>query len=157
MLPIFLSQSLSKQPIQQVHLTHSFSLILLGSILSTLATLNFSLALLTSLACAPLNFIRPLPSLQSRKSIQSFAEGSDYLTTLAVIGPAVVLYAAISPPIVLAGLSAWSGKGLEGFLVEMAKGWVVQGSWTALVVWGVWWPGWVVGGAVLGSGVSRRR
>ena len=152
MLPLFLAQSMSKLPIQQTHLTQSFTLLLLGATLSTLSTLNFSLALTTAALCSPLNFIRPLPSLHK---VESVADGSDYLNSLVKILPATALYLAISPPVVLMGVSAWVGRGLEWFLLEMAKGWVAQGVWTALVVWGVWWPAWVLGGGVLWSGVWR--
>ena len=77
--------------------------------------------------------------------------------------PCTVLYALISPPVVLyaiatglQGVFGIEGLGVEGLLVEMARGWVAQGVWTGLVVWGVWWPAWVVGGGVLGSGVLGR-
>jgi glycosylphosphatidylinositol transamidase len=155
MLPIFLAQALAKLPIQQVQITQSFSLLLLGATLSTLSTLNFSLALIAAALCSPLNFVRPLPSLPSRLSVGNNAEGSEYLNKLAVICPATALYFAISPPVVLYAVSAWVGKGLEWMLVEVAMGWVAQGVWTSLVVWGVWWPTWVVGGGVLLSGIWR--
>ncbi|KAK0750457.1 Gaa1-like protein [Schizothecium vesticola] len=44
---------------QQYHLLQSFSLLLLGMFLSSLATLNFSLALLVGLLACPLSFVRP--------------------------------------------------------------------------------------------------
>ena len=68
-----------------------------------------------------------------------------------------LLYAAISPPVVLLGVKGVMGWSLEALLREMARGWVAQGVWTGLVLWGVWWPGWVVGGVVLGGGVFRKQ
>lgn len=48
----------------------------------------------------------------------------------------------------------WYGEqGLGVVLAELAKGWVAQGVWTEFVVWGVWWPAWVVAGTVGWSGV----
>ena len=68
--------------------------------------------------------------------------------------PATVLLAALSPPIVLYGLH-WYFRGFQSeigvTLLEMAKGWTAQGVWTGLIVWGIWWPAWIVGGAVLYS------
>src|ERR1700761_3134959 len=157
MLPILLAQALAKLPIQQVQITQSFSLLFLGATLSTLSTLNFSLALIAAALCSPLNFIRPLPSLPARSSVENFAEGTEYLNKLVVILPATVLYLAISPPVVLLLVSAWVGKGLQWMLVEAAMGWVAQGVWTSLVVWSVWWPAWVLGGGVLLSGIWRGR
>jgi len=56
--------------------------------------------------------------------------------------------------VALYGLSAWyQGRGLDAVLVELAKGWAAQGVWTEFVLWGVWWPAWVVGGIVVGSGL----
>lgn len=132
------------------------SLLLLGAALSTLSTLNFSLALVIGLVCSPLSFVRPLPYLPPRSSVHSVSGGSEYLNKLAVVMPITVLYLAISPPILLYGVSSWVGQGLDGMLMEMARGWVAQGVWTSLVIWGLWWPAWIVGGGVLWSGVRRR-
>ena len=44
------------------------------------------------------------------------------------------------------------GWGIEALAVEMVRGWVAQGVWVAAVGWGIWWPGWVLGGVVLWSG-----
>lgn len=156
MLPFYLAQQFAKMPIQRIQLTQSFSLLLLGATLSTLSTLNFSLALLIGLLCSPLNFIRPLPSLPPRSAIKSTADGSEYLNNLALILPSTVLYLGISPPIVLYAVSGWLGRVVGWMLGELAKGWVAQGVWSSLVIWGVWWPAWVVGGSVLWSGLMRK-
>ena len=155
MLPFYLARHLAKIPVQRVQLTQSFSLLILGATLSMLSTLNFSLALIIGLLCSPLNFIRPLPYLPPRSTVQTVADGSEYLNKLAVVMPSTVLYLAISPPIVLYAVSAWLGRAVEGMLVEVAKGWLAQGVWSSLVIWGVWWPAWVLGGGVLWSGVVR--
>lgn len=147
----------------------SFSLLLLGATLSTLATLNFSLAFLIGLICAPLSFIRPLPSLWSMRSQQQSASKTTnsaatkqprniFISPWVISVPTALLYTLISPPVVLYILDwAFLHIGLEEILVEMARAWHAQGSWTGMcVVWGVWWPAWVVGGAVLGSGMLKR-
>lgn len=81
---------------------------------------------------------------------------NELLRRVAVALPVGVLYAAICPPVVVWGV----GRGVLGWemgslLRECARGWVAQGVWTGLVVWGVWWPAWVLGGVVLGCGVFR--
>ena len=114
----------------------SFSLLLLGMFLSTLATLNFSLSLMVGLLSAPLSFVRPRPSSPAAR----------YASAL--------LLHLLAPTAVLAlwrGVywSAWAGLG--EVLREAAFGWHVWSMYTSVVVWGVWWPAWLVGAvAVLG-------
>jgi len=133
--------------IQQMQIMQSFSLLLLGAALSTLATLNFSLAFMVGLLASPLAFVRPFPKFDS-KALQ-----------WAVGIPAVVLHAAISPPVVIFALN-WYLRGniwdVRWLLLEMAKAWSAQGVYTSLVIWAVWWPAWVIGGIVLFSGVLRK-
>lgn len=167
-LPVFLARHLSRMPIQQIQVMQSFSLLLLGATLSTLATLNFSLAFLIGLLCAPFSFIRPLPSLLTSQVQQQSASktpakesttpGNQLVLHLAIILPTALLYALIAPPMVLYLLDwTYLHLGLQEILVEMARAWHAQGSWTGLcIVWAVWWPAWVVGGAVLGSGIARQ-
>ncbi len=116
---------------QQYQLIKSFSLLLLGMFLSSLATLNFSLALLVGLLAAPLTYVRPLPG----KPIWVTFFGI-ILNTLA---PTAVLYA---------GSFYWRipvGK----ILKESAFGWNVWGMNTQVVVWCVWWPAWLIGAILL--------
>ncbi|KAK5172940.1 Glycosyl phosphatidyl inositol protein transamidase complex subunit [Saxophila tyrrhenica] len=169
LLPFYLSLQLSRLPTQQIKILQSFSLLFLGATLSMLATINFSLAFIIGLLCAPLSFLRPLPRLfttGSLKQERTVDDAQAFVASLVVVLPSAALYFLISPPVVLyvvaSGLPGlidpenWMGLGrlgLDGLLVEMARGWVAQGVWTGLVVWGVWWPAWVVGGAVLGSAV----
>jgi glycosylphosphatidylinositol transamidase len=66
-----------------------------------------------------------------------------------------VVLAALSPMSATYAMGLWwyRDQGLAAVLVELAKGWVAQGVWTEFVVWGVWWPAWIVGGTVVWSGV----
>lgn len=141
---------------QQLNLLHSFSLLLLGATLSTLATLNFSLALVIGILCAPLNFIRPLPRIPSRAELDTKDDLQTLAYSLAIALTSVMSMAAVSPPVILFALNGYLGKGTGWMLAEMAKGWTAQGVWTGLVVWGVWWPAWVLSGCVLISGTMRK-
>jgi glycosylphosphatidylinositol transamidase len=70
-------------------------------------------------------------------------------------GLAYVVLAALSPMSATYAMGLWwyRDQGLAAVLVELAKGWVAQGVWTEFVVWGIWWPAWVVGGTAVWSGV----
>jgi glycosylphosphatidylinositol transamidase len=116
---------------QQYLLIKSFSLLLLGMFLSSLATLNFSLAFLVGMLSSPLTWIQPV---RNRPIVKALVAG-----LLAVISPTVVLIAA-----------SWAwGLGIGDVLKEAAFGWDVWGMNTQVVVWCVWWPAWVVGGLLL--------
>jgi glycosylphosphatidylinositol transamidase len=116
---------------QQYMLIKSFSLLLLGMFLSSLATLNFSLAFLVGLLSSPLTWVQPMPNRPIFKVL---------------VG---VLLTVISPTVILASASwAW-GLGIVDVLKEAAFGWDVWGMNTQVVVWCVWWPAWVVGGVLL--------
>jgi len=117
--------------VQQYQLIRSFSLLLLGMFLSSLATLNFSLAFLIGLLAAPLAHLQPLPNLS-------------YLKV-----PLSVLTAIFSPMAVLFGGCWYWGLSAGDVLQEAAYGWDVWGMYTQLVVWCVWWPAWLVGGILL--------
>ncbi|KAI0002371.1 Gaa1-like protein [Xylariaceae sp. FL0662B] len=115
---------------QQYQLMTSFSLLLLGMFLSALATLNFSLAFLVGLLTTPLSFARPWRGGAARHAY-------------------ALLLAALSPPAVVAGGCALAGVDLADVLREAAFAWNVGGVYTPLVVWGVWWPAWIVGVVVV--------
>ncbi len=121
-----------------------------------LATLNFSLAFIIGLLCAPLSFIRPFPHLPPRATIVTAADAMDYVGALAECTLPNLIYLIFSPVVAPFLISAFFRKGVEWTLLEMARGWVAQGVWTSLVVWGVWWPAWVVGGSVMFSGILRK-
>ena len=108
-----------------------FSLLLLGAILSSLATMNFSLALYIGLLASPLLYIRPLGHAPLLAAL--------YALLLNALAPTVVLYAG----------SAYWRLSVQDILTEAAFGWEVWGLNTQVVVWCVWWPAWVVGNVVL--------
>lgn len=144
-LPLLLAALLSKglglsAPIvpQQYLLIKSFSLLLLGLSLSTLATLNFSLSLMIGLLCAPLSFI-------------SCPETNSAALRYAVSGLGLVVLNLLSPPIVLIGVCWYTGVSVETILTQAAFGWDVWGMWTQVVVWCVWWPAWLIGCVLEGS------
>lgn len=99
-------------------------------ILSTLATLNFSLAFLIGLLATPLSFARP---------IQNPVLKYLYAGVLILLSPGVVATIA----------SSVSGVTMEVLLREAAFGWHVWGMYTPLVVWCVWLPAWIVGSVVV--------
>jgi glycosylphosphatidylinositol transamidase len=87
------------------------------------------------------------------KKSQTLDDVQTFVLNLSLVLPASVLYIAISPPVVLHVVQVGFLRiGVEGMLVEMARGWVAQGVWTGLVVWGIWWPSWVIGGMGMWSG-----
>ncbi|KAL4787204.1 Gaa1-like protein [Aspergillus varians] len=135
-LALLLSQNSTTT--QQTHLIKSASLLLLGLFLSTLATLNFSLSFMIGLLCAPLSFVHRF--------------GADTKPALRYAGSIVglVFLNILSPPVVLLAGCAYFGVSPETVLTEAAFGWDVWGMWTQVVVWCVWWPAWVVGGALTG-------
>ncbi|ORY60719.1 Gaa1-like protein [Pseudomassariella vexata] len=138
-LASFLSSLSSPPTPQHYQLFSSFSLLLLGMFLSSLATLNFSLALLVGLLASPLTFVRPL-----RHPILKYG--------------CAALLSLFSPPIVVVAGAVAGEVGLRAVLEEAAFGWGVWGMYTPLVVWCVWWPAWVVGMVVLlgRTGVSGK-
>ncbi|KAJ5086915.1 hypothetical protein NUU61_008222 [Penicillium alfredii] len=144
-LPLLLAALLSNglgpfAPIipQQYLLIKSFSLLLLGLSLSTLATLNFSLSFMIGLLCAPLCFITRLRT-------------SSAPLRCSVSGLGLVLLNLLSPPTVLLGVCWYTGVSVETVLTQAAFGWDVWGMWTQVVVWCVWWPAWLIGCVLLGS------
>ena len=129
-LPILVSRMVVhyfKPNMQHYQLIKSFSLLLLGMFLSSLATLNFSIAFLVGLLAAPLTHIQPVPGRLSRVILQ---------------GLLVNLIAPTS--IMIAGAHIWKLE-LGSVLTEAAFGWDVSGMTTQVVIWCVWWPAWLVG------------
>lgn len=133
----------------------AFSLLLLAAILSTLATLNFSLAFAVGVLASPLAFARPLPSLlpaskPSTPGTQTVQPGS--IKALAITIPALILYFAIAPPVLFCVLPNFIEASLSSVLVQMARAWGAQGVWTGFIIWAVWWPAWVLGCTVVVGG-----
>ncbi|KAI1275024.1 GPI transamidase component GAA1 [Xylaria sp. FL0933] len=144
-LILHLVNSTSARPLtlQQFYLLKSFSLLLLGMFLSSLATLNFSLAFLVGLISTPLSFAQPWPD--------NAAVRHAYAALLHIASPAAAI---------LAGAAAYAsshggdnGTGLldtlKHVLLEAAFGWDVWGLYIPLVVWCVWWPAWLVGSVIV--------
>ncbi|KAJ2897846.1 hypothetical protein MKZ38_004359 [Zalerion maritima] len=115
---------------QHYQLFHSFSLLLLGMFLSTLATLNFSLAFVVGIFSAPLTFVRPVQNVAVK------------------LLSAVVLNA-LAPTTVILAASFYVGMDISDVLREAAFGWEVWGMYTSVIVWCVWWPAWIIGATVL--------
>ncbi|KAM5366375.1 hypothetical protein ACJZ2D_010566 [Fusarium nematophilum] len=128
-LPFAISRLLSlitNPTTQHFQLTKSFSLLVLGMCLSTLATLNFSLAFLIGLLASPLSFVQPVKNPALRWSLAGL---------LNVVAPPTVVYAAAQ---------VW-GISIADLLREASFGWDVWGMYTPVVVWCLWWPAWLVG------------
>lgn len=135
MLAVIASQLLSllfTPTAQQYLLIKSFSLLLLGMFLSTLATLNFSLAFLIGLFTAPLSFT-PLPG-HDRPGQAKRIKGLAAFAGLSLLNPQVVMF----------GWCYFGGHGLGDVLIKAAFGWHVWRMWTPVVVWCIWWPAWYV-------------
>ena len=129
-LPYLLSGLLTQYFAPTVHhytLIKAFSLLVLGLFLSSLATLNFSLAFLIGLLSAPLTHVQPLPSRPIIKTLLA------------------LLLSALAPTTVLMAGCCWWNLGVGEVLKEAAFGWDVWGMNTQVVVWCVWWPAWIVG------------
>lgn len=116
---------------QQYRLIKAFSLLLLGMFLSSLATLNFSLAFLVGLLASPLAYVCPLPNRPILAGL--------LVVLLNILAPTAVL---------IAGTWYWE-LGIGEVLKEAAFGWDVWGMNTQVVVWCVWWPAWLVGCVLL--------
>lgn len=129
--------------LQQFYLLKSFSLLLLGMFLSSLATLNFSLAFLVGLASTPLSFTHPWPD--------NAAVRYAYAALLNVVSPTAVVLAGAAAAYALSHGGDGGGllETLEHVLREAAFGWDVWGLYVPLVVWCVWWPAWLVGSIVV--------
>ncbi|KAK6852063.1 GPI-anchor transamidase subunit GAA1 [Apiospora arundinis] len=135
---------------QQYQLITSFFLLLLGMFLSTLATLNFSLAFLVGLLATPLTFVHPF-----RLTKQLPAAGYAYSALLSLLNPGVVVLGAAVATLHsglglgLAGLNLSPWEAIQKVLEEGAFGWGVWGMYTPLIFWCVWFPAWVVGSVVV--------
>ncbi|KAH7245859.1 Gaa1-like protein [Fusarium tricinctum] len=128
-LPLAISRLLTlvtKPKMQHFQLTKSFSLLVLGMCLSTLATLNFSLAFLIGVLSSPLTFVQPVRNSALRWSLAG---------VLNAVAPPTVLYAAAQ---------VWNIS-IADLLKEASFGWNVWGMYTPVVVWCLWWPAWLVG------------
>lgn len=109
--------------------------------LATLATLNFSLSLFVGLLSTPLSFAgNPLSSSVEAKDVFP-SNARKYISTLVL--------QLLSPPVVVWAVCYIWDVDLGGILAEAAFGWKVNGLWTQIVVWCVWWPAWTIGGVLV--------
>jgi glycosylphosphatidylinositol transamidase len=128
-IPFIISHILStfyKPTAQHFQLTKSFSLLFLGMALSTLATLNFSLAFIVGLLAGPLTFVQPTKNLALRFALAGL---------LNIVAPTTVIFSA----------AQYAGLDVAEILRQAAFGWNVWGMYTPIVLWCVWWPAWLVG------------
>ncbi|KAL6721134.1 Glycosyl phosphatidyl inositol protein transamidase complex subunit [Lecanora helva] len=122
-------------------LFQSFTLLTIGIFLATLATLNFSLSLFIGLLSTPLSFIGS-PSPNALRTIGIFPSKTRQLVSTLVLQ-------LLSPTnIVLAVLIAWNADAGD-ILSQAAFGWNVNGLWTQVIVWCVWWPAWLAGSVLV--------
>ena len=137
---------------QHQTLITSFSLLILGISLSTLSTLNFSLGLLVGLFAAPLNFVLPVlpPTIPSPLAPKKGQTSSSTVETVSVLAVIALLLAAAPTTVII--ISGWylggSGApliGLRNLLLEANFAWHVNGTWTSVIVWVIWWPAWILG------------
>ncbi|KAK2757693.1 Glycosyl phosphatidyl inositol protein transamidase complex subunit [Arachnomyces sp. PD_36] len=134
---------------QQYLLIKSFSLLLLGLFLSTLATLNFSLSFFIGLLCAPLSFVGHMGS----PTTPTVTQGQKTRVTTAIASVLLVLINLVSPPVVFLGACHLSNIPVEAALTRAVFAWDVWGMWTQVVVWCVWWPAWLCGSFLLASSI----
>lgn len=128
-LPLIVSRflvSFGKLTAQHFQLTKSLSLLMLGMALATLATLNFSLAFLIGLLASPLAFVQPTRSVIVRYSLAG-------------------LLGVVAPPTVIYMIAQALGLSVVDVLQDASFGWNIWGVYTAVVVWCIWWPAWLVG------------
>ena len=102
--------------------------------LAALATLNFSLSVIVGVACVPLSFVR--------KSAHN-----------GITGAQLLLLALLNPCLIVQTGTRLLGADLMEVLVQSAIGWHVWGMWTQVVFWLVWFPAWLVGAVVVGTGM----
>lgn len=143
-LPTVLATSIRRHtPLTPQHhlLLQSISLLVLGMFLATLATLNFSLSLFIGLLSTPLTFTgNPFSSSVDAKDVFP-SNARKYISTLVL--------QLLSPPVVVWAVCYIWGADLGETLAEAAFGWKVNGLWTQVVVWCVWWPAWMIGGVLV--------
>jgi glycosylphosphatidylinositol transamidase len=112
--------------------------------LSSLATLNFSLAFLVGLFSTPLSFASPWPD--------NAAMRYGYTVLLNIVSPTAVVLAGVAVYAGARGNESGLFSTLEDVLREAAFGWDIWGLYIPVVVWCVWWPAWLVGSVtVLGQ------
>jgi len=139
---------------QALTLIPCISLLLLGIALATLSTLNFSLGLLVGLVASPLALIHAhllLPeAVSTTKSKTATSLPIRAITTLLLlhlINPTSITYLASHL------LTAAPLGNVQSLLVMAGEAWLVHSTYTAVIVWLVWFPAWFVGASVVACGL----
>lgn len=127
---------------QAMTLIPCISLLLVGIMLATLSTLNFSLGLLVGLAASPLSLLQA-PLLIPTSSTKVTAKKNK---TLAVVTLLVLhLFSPTTLTYIASAVLGKAGWGDVGALLSLAsEAWTVHATYTAGVVWLLWWPAWFV-------------
>lgn len=142
--------------IQALTLIPCISLLLLGIALATLSTLNFSLGLLVGLAASPLSLIHAhllLPQAPSTTKPKTPLpiRALTTLFLLHLISPTSITYIASHL------LTAAPLGDVQKLLVMASEAWLVHSTYTAVIVWLVWFPAWFVGACVVACGLFEGR
>lgn len=128
---------------QGLTLAPCISLLLLGTTLATLSTLNFSLGLLIGLAASPLSLLQApllIPASSSKITIRdSKPLAMATLVVLHLFSPTTFTYVASA----VLGKAEWGN--VSALLSLASEAWTVHATYTAGVVWLLWWPAWLVG------------
>ena len=141
LIPLDISRRINPYTTDQHRtLIQCFSLLLLGMFLATLATLNFSLSLFVGLLATPLSFL-------GKASYIPKGEDGALSQKQKLVSTAVLQI--MSPPVVLCLVSLLSKSSVTALLAEAAFGWKVNGMWTQVVIWCIWWPAWLVGSVLV--------
>ncbi|KAI5299075.1 Glycosyl phosphatidyl inositol protein transamidase complex subunit, partial [Ascosphaera pollenicola] len=114
---------------QELALVKSFSLLLLGLFLSTLATLNFSLSLSIGLFCIPVTYVGYTESSSLNGVFRQFRTLRRCFRVLQLIALNLV-----SPTAVILLGSRYFDISIERVLTEAAFAWNVWGMWTQVAV-----------------------
>lgn len=123
---------------QQKMLIKCFSLLLLGMFLATLATVNFPLAMFVGVLASPLSFVGP-------SAVPPEGQVQDPAMLKVIDKASKVGLLLLSPPVVCQLACLAMGVTIDEVLMEAAFGWHVNGLWTQVIVFGVWWPAWLAG------------
>ena len=109
--------------------------------LATLATLNFSLSLFVGLLSTPLSF--------TGYSFSYSVDAKEVFPSPARKYVSILVLQLLSPTVVVWAVCYMWGVDLGEMLAEAAFGWKVNGLWTQVVIWCIWWPAWMLGGVLV--------
>ncbi|EMR08333.1 hypothetical protein PNEG_03173 [Pneumocystis murina B123] len=130
---IIKSQNMSL--INNYKLIRTFSQIILGIELSTLAIVNFSLSFFVGIITFPLSFVRPARTKTERILFSVLLELSNPLNWIFF-------------------LSYYKNKEAIDFIYLFVFGWKIWYLWTPLVLWLLWWPLWIVAKITISTSIN---